>query len=142
VAAPEPTVLDYASPTLRMPRRRASFYLGLSICCFGAFAASFIPPTVGSGITYRNTDAAAAAYLIWLASIVYIWLRVFDESPRSRLLAAFIALCGTVAVIAVPMQIDAWDGDPGWPQPRFALHCSGPASSLELPYLVLRSAAC
>jgi hypothetical protein len=121
MSAPEPTVLDYASPTLRVPRRRVSFYLGLSVCCLGAFAAWFIPSTVGSGITYRNPDAAAAAYLIWLASIVYIWLRAFDERPRSRLLAGFIALCGTVAVIAVPMQLDAWDGDPGHPQPRFRL---------------------
>jgi hypothetical protein len=121
VSGPEPTVLDYASPTLRASRRRASWYFGVYTCCFGVFAVLFIPSTYGSGVTRQNPLAAAAGYLIWLASVIYIWLRVFEERPRSRVLAGFVALCGTVAVIAVPMQIDTWVGDPGHPQPRFRL---------------------
>lgn len=121
MSAPEPTVLDYASPTLRASHRRASWYLGLCTCCFGVFAVLFIPSTYGSGVIRQNPVAAGAGYLIWLASIVYIWLRVFEERPRSRLLAGFVALCGTVTVIAVPMQIDTWVSDPGHPQPRFRL---------------------
>jgi hypothetical protein len=98
-----------------------SWYLAVCTGCFAVFAVVFIPSTYGSGAIRQNPHAAWAGYLIWFASIVYIWLRVFDERPKSRTLATFIALCGIVAVISVPLQLRALVGDPGHPQPRFRL---------------------
>ena len=115
------SILDYARPDVRPRRRPASLYVALYAGGLGIVAACCIPSTVGSGVIVRNPIAAAAGYLVWLASIAYVWLRAFEGRPTSRPLAGFVALCGTVAVIAAPMQLDAWAGDPGYPQSRLRL---------------------
>lgn len=121
-----PTVLDYAAPSPTNRRQKLSWYVAFFGCLFGAVAVLFIPATYGSGVIRQNPIAAGAAYLIWLTSVIYIWLRVYEEKPKSKFLASFTALCGTVAVIAAPLQFRALAGDPGYPQPRFRVALLGP----------------
>ena len=121
MSAPERRILDYASASPRVPRRRASWYVGVVVGCFGVFAVLFIPSTYGSGVIRQSPTAAGAGYFIWGASIVYVWLRIFDGRPVSHVVAAFVGICGTVALIAVPLQVRALVGDPGFSQPRLRL---------------------
>lgn len=117
-------VLDYAGPRPRPamqggPTRPAAWYIALWGSGFAVFSLIFFPPLVGSGISRQNPQAAAAGCLLWLASVIYVCLRVRDDHPRHPLLGAMLSFCGTVLLILVPLQIRALSGDPGHPLPRF-----------------------
>jgi hypothetical protein len=114
-------------------------------------AAIVIPDTVGSGVVRVNPLAALACLVVMGGAIIYVWLRLFEEAPRSSGLAAFVGVCATIAIVALPFQLWTLANDYGEPRPwarlklyspgiivltalvlaavgrRITRHCSGPA---------------
>lgn len=118
---PHPIPLNYASPMprLRKPRFRWSFVLSAFAC--GLIAFILLPYVFRGQIDDVEPFARAALFLMWLAIILYVWLRVCDECPHLRLPVAWALVWFSVFACAVVVQVRMWNEDPGFPNPRFRL---------------------
>ena len=97
--------LHYASPTTpRQHLRHNSRYVAYAAGTFAVFAAIFIPDTFGSGVVRVNPFAALACFAVMGGAIVYIWMRLFEENGRFTASSAFLGVCATIAIIALPFQ--------------------------------------
>ena len=123
-----PHALEYASPTTpRQPFRLRSRHVAYATGTFAVLAAIFIPDTVGSGVVQVNPLAALACFAIMGGAIIYVWMRLFEEGPRSPRLAAFVGTCATIAILALPFQFWTLANDYGEPRPwvRLKLYAPG-----------------
>src|SRR5688572_14499069 len=95
----------YASPaTPRLPFRLRSRHVAFVTGTFALLAAIFIPDTVGSGVVRVNPLAALACFAIMGGAIIYIWMRLFEEHGRLSPSSAFVGVCSTIAIVALPFQ--------------------------------------
>jgi hypothetical protein len=86
----------------------------------------FIPATVGSGVVAVNAIAAPACFAVIGGAISYVWMRLFEECPRSPRIAAFVGTCATIAILALPFQFWTLANDYGEPRPWVRLKLYSP----------------
>lgn len=113
------STIDYASPTTPRPRRRLrSRHVAVVTGTFAVLAAIFVPDTVGSGVVRVNPFAALACSAIMGGAVVYIWMRLLDEAGKWSGASAFVGVCCTIAIIALPFQFwtlaDSYGGPNPW----------------------------
>ena len=123
-----PHVLGYASPrTPRQPFPVRSRHVAAATGAVAWLAVMFVPATVGSGIVRLNPTAAFACFAVMAGAILYVWLRLFEDAPRSAAATAVVGICATVAIVALPFQFWTLANDYGDPRPwvRLKLYAPG-----------------
>ena len=110
----------------RRPFRLRSRHVAYMTGTLAVFAGLFIPDTVGSGIVRVNPFAAMACFAIMGGAIIYVWMRLFEEGPRSPRLAALVGTCATVAIFALPFQFWTLANDYGDRRPWVRLKLYSP----------------